>query len=202
MAAVIAERGLVRERSRLPRGGLRAALVSLLAPLVEVVAFVLLFTAAVLVGGEVLGIAARGGLATTPAEVMRGAATLLGQAAVDDAGPAPLVPVLLLASIWGALVGGWTVNGLVAMGEEYGWRGLMWDTLARRGVVRANIAIGLAWGCGTPPSSCRATTSRVTPPAHHGTARTGRGGAAPSSGRRAPARPPPSPGGAQARPRP
>jgi membrane protease YdiL (CAAX protease family) len=77
---------------------------------------------------------------------MEGAARLLGQAAVDAAGPPPPVAVLLLAGFWGALVAGWTINGLVAVGEEYGWRGLMWEELRGRGVVKANVVIGIVWG--------------------------------------------------------
>ena len=146
VAAVIAERGLVKNRFRLPRGGVRAVLVFLLAPVVAVLAFVLLFLGAVLVGGNLLGLAAFGSLATTPAEIMAGAAGLLGQEAVDAAGPPPPVIVLVLASIAGAFLAGWTINGLFALGEEYGWRGLMWDELQGHGVVKANLAIGLAWG--------------------------------------------------------
>jgi membrane protease YdiL (CAAX protease family) len=41
--------------------------------------------------------------------------------------------VLLLASMAGAVTAGWTINAVVAMGEEYGWRGLMWDELRQHG---------------------------------------------------------------------
>lgn len=146
VAAVIAERGIVKNRLRLPRGGARPVLVFLLAPVVAVLAFVLLFMVAVLVGGNLLGLTAFGSLATTPAQIMAGAAGLAGDAAVDAAGPPPPVIVLLLASICGALLAGWTINGLFALGEEYGWRGLMWEELKDHGVVQANLAIGAAWG--------------------------------------------------------
>lgn len=146
VAAVIAERGLVKNRLRLPRGGTRAVLVFLLAPAVAVLAFVLLYMAVVFLGGDLLGLPAFGDLATTPTEIMAGAAGLLGQAAVDAAGPPPSLLVLLLAGIGGAFLAGWTINGLFALGEEYGWRGLMWDELKDHGVVKANLAIGLAWG--------------------------------------------------------
>lgn len=146
VAAVIAERGIVKNRFRLPRGGVRPVLVFLLAPLVAVLAFVLLFLAAVLVGGNVMGVTAFGSLATTPAQIMAGAAGLVGQAAVDAAGPPPPFMVLVLASIWGAFLAGWTINGFFALGEEYGWRGLMWEELKDHGVVKANLAIGVAWG--------------------------------------------------------
>ncbi|MFC5379895.1 CPBP family intramembrane glutamic endopeptidase [Aquipuribacter nitratireducens] len=145
VAALVAERGLVRERFRLPHGGWRAVVVFLLAPAVLVVTFVgllLVLTAA----ADLVGVDAVGSVATTGEEMVAGAAALLGEAAVAAAGPPPPFAVLLLAGVWGALVAGWTVNGLVAMGEEYGWRGLMWEQLRHLGPVRANLAIGAAWG--------------------------------------------------------
>lgn len=146
VAAVIAERGIVKNRFRMPRGRAMPVLVFLLAPVITVLVFVFLFLAAVLVGGDLMDVPAFGSLATTPAQIMAGAARLFGQEAVDAAGPPPPVIVLLLASIGGALLAGWTINGLFALGEEYGWRGLMWEELRDHGVVPANLAIGVAWG--------------------------------------------------------
>jgi membrane protease YdiL (CAAX protease family) len=45
-----------------------------------------------------------------------------------------------------ALVAGFTVNGLAAFGEEYGWRGWLADELAPLGAVRANLITGVLWG--------------------------------------------------------
>jgi membrane protease YdiL (CAAX protease family) len=146
VAALIAERGLRRDRFRLPRRAVRSVAAYVLLPAFAVVAFVLLYLGAVFVGGDLLDIAAIGRLAVTDDQIMDGAARLLGQATVDAAGPPPPVAVLLALSLWGALVAGWTINGVVAMGEEYGWRGLMWDELRHRGTVPANLLIGLAWG--------------------------------------------------------
>ena len=146
VAALIAERGLRRDRLALPRRGGRPTLLYFLVPAGAVLAFVLLFLGAVFVGGDLLGIDALGRLALAQDQIMAGAARLLGQAAVDAAGPPPPAAVLLAAGLWGALVAGWTINGLFAMGEEYGWRGLMWDELRAGGPVRANLLIGLAWG--------------------------------------------------------
>lgn len=146
VAALIVERRFVGARFRLPARRLRGVAVFLLSPVLAIAAFVLLYLAAVYIGGNLLGLDALGTLATTSEEVVAGAARLVGQTAVDAAGPPPPLLVLVLAGLWGAVVAGWTVNGLVAMGEEYGWRGLMWDELRGRGVVRANVAIGVAWG--------------------------------------------------------
>jgi uncharacterized protein len=146
VAAVIAERGIRRDRFRLPRRGLAPWARFLLAPVAAVLAFVALYAGALLLGGNLLDLAGFGGLARSASEIAASAAQLLGQDAVDAAGPPPSVVVLLLGAVWGAIVAGWTVNGLVAMGEEYGWRGLMWEELRHLGVVRANLATGTAWG--------------------------------------------------------
>ena len=146
VAALIAERGLRRDRLGLPRRGVRPVVPYVLGPAGAVVGFVVLFLGAVLLGGNVLHIDALGRLAITQDQIMAGAADLLGQEAVDAAGPPPPATVLLLAGLWGALVAGWTINGVFAMGEEYGWRGLMWDELRTSGPVHANLLIGLAWG--------------------------------------------------------
>lgn len=146
VAAVIAERGIRRERLRLPRGGAARIAGFLLTPVAAVLAFALLYTGIALVAGDLLKIPGFSGLAMTEAAILDGAAGLLGEGAVAAAGPPPPVIVLALASVWGAVLAGWTFNGLFALGEEYGWRGLMWDELKSRGVVKANIAIGVAWG--------------------------------------------------------
>lgn len=145
VAAVIAEGGIRRDRFRLPRGAAHT-LGFLLIPIASVFAFVLLYLGAVFVGGDLLGIPGIGRLATTEAEIMAGAAGLLSQDAVEAAGSPPPMIVLVLASMWGAALAGWTINGLFALGEEYGWRGLMWDELKNTGAVRANLTIGAAWG--------------------------------------------------------
>jgi membrane protease YdiL (CAAX protease family) len=146
VAALIAERGIRRDRFGFPQGGIRGVVAFLFAPVAAIFAFVLLYLVAVLIGGELLGVPLFGGLATTQAELVKGAAGLLGEAAVEAAGPPPPAIVLLLAGMWGAIVAGWTINGLFAMGEEYGWRGLMWDEVKALGPVRANVLIGVAWG--------------------------------------------------------
>jgi len=53
----------------------------------------------------------------------------------------------LLAITFGmALVVGFTINGLFAFGEEYGWRGWLADELAPLGPVWANLITGVMWG--------------------------------------------------------
>ncbi|HYP46960.1 MAG TPA: hypothetical protein VEQ66_17405 [Propionibacteriaceae bacterium] len=146
VAAVIAERGLVRSRFRLPARRGRPIAIFLVTPVLLAVLFVLLYLGVVLVGVDLLGLPSFGTVATAAAAIAEGAAKLVGAEAVAAAGPPPPASVLLLAGIWGAAVAGWTINGLFAMGEEYGWRGLMWDALQHRGIVQANLVIGSVWG--------------------------------------------------------
>jgi membrane protease YdiL (CAAX protease family) len=144
LAALIAERGLVRDRFHLPRG--RRLVRFLLLPPALMLGFTVAYLAAVHLGGQVLGISAVGAVATSSADILDGAADLLGPEALSGAEAPPPPLVLLLTSLCGAVVAGWTLNGVVAMGEEYGWRGLMWDELQQHGPVRANLITGVAWG--------------------------------------------------------
>ncbi len=53
---------------------------------------------------------------------------------------------LLGLAFGGALLAGFTVNGLFAFGEEYGWRGWLADELRPLGPIWANLIIGVLWG--------------------------------------------------------
>ncbi|HYP46617.1 MAG TPA: CPBP family intramembrane glutamic endopeptidase, partial [Propionibacteriaceae bacterium] len=140
------ERGVVRSRFRLPALRGRPIAIFLGLPVLVAVLFVLVYLGAVFIGGDLLGLPSFGTVATAAAAISEGAAKLVGAEAVAAAGPPPPASVLLLAGIWGAAVAGWTINGLFAMGEEYGWRGLMWEALQHRGIVQANLVIGSVWG--------------------------------------------------------
>jgi membrane protease YdiL (CAAX protease family) len=43
-------------------------------------------------------------------------------------------------------VAGLTVNGLFALGEEYGWRGVLADELRPLGRAKATLLTGILWG--------------------------------------------------------
>jgi membrane protease YdiL (CAAX protease family) len=60
--------------------------------------------------------------------------------------PPPPVALLYVLGVWGALTAGFTLNGLFAFGEEYGWRGWLMDQLEPLGAVRANLLTGVMWG--------------------------------------------------------
>jgi uncharacterized protein len=47
---------------------------------------------------------------------------------------------------FGALIAGFSINGLFAFGEELGWRGLMEKELAHHSFLYKNLIIGTFWG--------------------------------------------------------
>lgn len=146
VAALIVEKGWRRDRLRLPPRQVRRWVSFLLFPAVIIALFVVLYLALVYLGGNVLHLPGMGQLATTSEQLMQSAAVMLGQATVAQAGAPPSPFIVIAAALWGAILAGWTINGLFALTEEYGWRGLMWDELRYLGVVKANIIIGLVWG--------------------------------------------------------
>ena len=146
VAALIVEKGLIRNRLRFPKIRSRQMIVFLLAPVITIVAFVGLYFLAIYVFGNLLQVPGFGHIATTTDSIMANATAILGQQAVDEAGATPQPLILILVSLWGAVVAGWTINALFAMGEEYGWRGLLWDEFKEKGFVPANVIVGFIWG--------------------------------------------------------
>lgn len=58
----------------------------------------------------------------------------------------PSGPFWTLVALGGIIVVGATVNGILAFGEEFGWRGyLLWE-LAPLGFWKASLVIGTVWG--------------------------------------------------------
>ena len=51
----------------------------------------------------------------------------------------------------GALVAGFTLNGVFAFGEEYGWRGWLAEELRPLGAFWANLLTGVLWGAWHAP---------------------------------------------------
>jgi membrane protease YdiL (CAAX protease family) len=54
--------------------------------------------------------------------------------------------VLLLLSFGQVLMAGPTINAIAALGEELGWRGLLFHELKRIGFWRSSLLIGFFWG--------------------------------------------------------
>lgn len=54
--------------------------------------------------------------------------------------------VLVAQMLLGALIGGATINAVVAFGEELGWRGLLPRLLGRHGFWAQSAIIGVIWG--------------------------------------------------------
>lgn len=100
--------------------------------------------------GNVLDLSGPGRVLSSQADLL--ANTLLLTGSMDTAQVAQLntaVPSLwplLGLAYGGALLAGFTVNGLFAFGEEYGWRGWLADELRPLGAFWANVITGVLWG--------------------------------------------------------
>ncbi len=97
--------------------------------------------------GNLLGIEGVGRLVTTQAEMLAAVAESM-PAAATQANLAATPPVGLLYTLWPfvGIIAGFTINGLFAFGEEYGWRGVLMDLLKPLGGVKANLLTGVMWG--------------------------------------------------------
>jgi uncharacterized protein len=57
------------------------------------------------------------------------------------------LPLLMLAQVvFAGLIAGMTVNAVAAFGEELGWRGFMYHSLAGMGLWKKSMLIGFFWG--------------------------------------------------------
>lgn len=121
-----------------------------IAPLV-LLALLVGMTLASYLAGNVLGISGAGTLLLSQEDLVANTLALAGTS-MDSEQVAALAAVTpgLAASLGlaylGAVIAGFTVNGVFALGEEYGWRGWLADQLRPVGPVWANLIIGTLWG--------------------------------------------------------
>ncbi len=98
--------------------------------------------------GNVLQVWGVGTLASNAEQIAANLTALLGKAAVPadavSSIPGP-VPLIALGAVAG-LLAGFSVNGLFAFGEEYGWRGWLMNELRPLGEFKANVLTGTLWG--------------------------------------------------------
>ncbi len=152
VAALIVER--LDHRPALIRStftGFRRALPKLLLVAVLVVPAVLLtMIGATWLAGNVLGITGPGSVLFGQSDLVANALTLLpAQNAEQVAQLSASIPPfwgLIALAVGGGLVAGFTINGLFAFGEEYGWRGWLADELRPLGAFWANVITGVLWG--------------------------------------------------------
>lgn len=100
--------------------------------------------------GNVLDLSGPGRVVSSQADLVANLLVLTGSMDADqvarlNATVPSLWPLLGLA-FGGALLAGFTVNGLFAFGEEYGWRGWLADELRPLGAFWANVVTGVLWG--------------------------------------------------------
>lgn len=65
--------------------------------------------------------------------------------------PASPLLTLLPLSIVSGLAAGFTINGILGLGEELGWRGFLMNEWQRYGWHRMNIMTGIVWGAWHAP---------------------------------------------------
>lgn len=100
--------------------------------------------------GNVLGLSGVGRVLFAQPDLLANALLLFPSMDVDqvaklNASIPSLWPLLGLAYA-GALVAGFTLNGVFAFGEEYGWRGWLAEELRPLGAFWANLLTGVLWG--------------------------------------------------------
>ena len=131
--------------------GFRRALPRLLlVAVLAVPATLLVMVGTTWLAGNVLGLPGPGSLLFGQADLVANTLTLLpAQNADQVAQLSAAIPGfwgLIGVAIGGALIAGFTINGLFAFGEEYGWRGWLADELRPLGAFWANIITGVLWG--------------------------------------------------------
>jgi membrane protease YdiL (CAAX protease family) len=131
--------------------GFRRALPKLLLVAVTVVpATLLTMVAASWVAGNLLGLPGPGNVLFGQPDLVANALTLLpAQDADQVARLSAAIPSfwgLIGLALGGGLLAGFTINGLFAFGEEYGWRGWLAEELRPLGAFWANVVTGVLWG--------------------------------------------------------
>lgn len=127
------------------RRGFDAPRTLLVLPTVVLLVWVISAVALTAIAGNVAGIDGVGQIATDTDDVRVTIAEVL-DADAASAADVPPVPVLVLVGLVGGIIAGFTVNGVLAFGEEYGWRGYLWDRLRVGGRCGTIVGVGTLWG--------------------------------------------------------
>ena len=101
----------------------------------------------VLLLGNVLHVPGIGHLVATQQAVIDNLTSVFGRALPADAfATMPSAGALYALGAVSGVAAGFSVNGLFAFAEEYGWRGVLMDELRPLGPWRANVLTGVMWG--------------------------------------------------------
>lgn len=97
--------------------------------------------------GNLLHISGIGQLVFTVDEVVANMAAFVPKSSLAQMrATMPPVPLLMVLGGVSGLVAGFSINGLFAFGEEYGWRGVLADELKPLGRNKAALLTGVMWG--------------------------------------------------------
>jgi membrane protease YdiL (CAAX protease family) len=109
-----------------------------------IVSFGLLYLLLVFLLGNVLHWPGVGSAVFSP-EAVREQLNRSAKGGMSASMPLPPVAILFVLSFISPIIAGFTINGLVAFGEEMGWRGFLWQQLRPYG-VKGKISLGVIWG--------------------------------------------------------
>ncbi len=145
-AAVIVNREAPR---RAVSGAFRRAAtrpeLSILPPMVAILTWFASALASAWLVGDVVGVDSAGGVTTTATGMRANLAILLDPKTAAEV-QLPSFFVVVLLGLMGGIIAGFTLNGVLAFGEEYGWRGFLWERLDGRGPVGTIGIVGVLWG--------------------------------------------------------
>lgn len=98
--------------------------------------------------GDLLNISGIGNVVTSNEALTAVYVEKYGEAIQSSLNLPPGNPLLTLlpTGIMSSIIAGFTINGLVGLGEELGWRGLLMNEWQRLGWHRMNIMTGIVWG--------------------------------------------------------
>lgn len=106
-------------------------------------ALVIAMTVALLIFGNALHIPYVGKLALTSEEITYQMRELLQ---LETIPPAPPLSILFIITVFGGIIAGFTVNGLAAFGEEYAWRGYLFEHFRNYHSLSRILFTGILWG--------------------------------------------------------
>lgn len=127
------------------RRGFDAPILLFVVPTVTLLVWIVGAFMLTVVVGNVAGIDGVGRISMDVDDVRANIATFLDADAASTA-DIPPVPVLMVLALVGGVIAGFSVNGVLAFGEEHGWRGYLWDQLEERGRVGTILVVGVLWG--------------------------------------------------------
>jgi membrane protease YdiL (CAAX protease family) len=147
IAALVAERGIVKSRLHFPTKKDKKILIQFfLIPIIVVGSIVVIIFLGTVILGNLLHLYGVGEIITNMSDLKATVVDRYGSELAATAKYPPSIVIMWIVTFFVATLAGWSINGVVALGEEYGWRGFLWENWKHLGIIPANIIIGFVWG--------------------------------------------------------